>query len=251
MTSTTLLRRSVAGLAGAGVTAALTLVPTGAHAAVHAKYDAEGDAQATFATSGGSCTLTSGNADPVSSGVAFTHGTKHQSVDLDATFTNSLNSADTVRVRGHGDSALTLRKKHNDLTAFDLSVGGSIKITHSVSGSQCEASGAVFGEMSAEFSEHKKGWMTITRTTKKPGSASIYSLVDVTRNKPVAEEIFEGGHSKEVVRALLKPGKYVIEEAEAGIVAGEGNAIFAKTGRRSTVAQTVHISGSFAPLKHH
>lgn len=251
MSTSRYVRRSVAVVASVGVTAALTLVPSSAQAKVAGLYAAAGFASATFVGSGGgSCDLTSApGSNNVQSPVRhFNHGTKNASADLKATFTNSLDTSDKVTVKGHVDSSLTLKRKHHDLSAFELTVGGSVKINHTVTGSQCRATGDVVGEMAVTFTEHKKGFLTVTRDTKKPSSVVELVLENAKTGQEVAFEVYVGGPSHFVSRALLKPGTYRIDEAEAGIV---GGALLTKSAARSTkVAQTVHLSGVFTPKKH-
>lgn len=248
------LHRSVALLASAGATAALTLVPaSGAHAAVAGLYAAAAASNAEFVGSGGgTCDLTSApGSDDVTSGIRhFSHGTKHASADLKATYTNSLDTADKVTVKGHVDSSMTLKKKHNDLSAFELTVGGSVQINHTITGSQCQGSGEVLGETQVSFTEHKKGVLSLTRDTQKPNSLIELVIENAKTGQAVAFTVFEGSHSHAVSKAVLKPGTYVIAEGFAGIVAGESG-IPLKSARLSTkVAQTIDIHGVFAPKKH-
>jgi hypothetical protein len=255
MSTARYVQRSVAVLASAGATAALTLLPaTGAHASVAGMYAAAAVADASFQGSGGGdCTLTSasGSDDVQSSIKNFNHGTKHASATGKATFTNTLNSSDKVTVKTHVDSAMTLRKKHNDLSVFDLTVGGSVVVNHTVTGSQCRGSGEAIGETAVNFTEHKKGWLTLTRDTKKPNSFVEFIIVNAKNGQPVTLEIYQGDKSHSVSRALLKPGHYAIAQGIAGITAG-GGGIFAKAqsqSRSARVAQTIHIRAEFAPLK--
>jgi hypothetical protein len=245
------MRRSGALLTTAGVAAALTmLTPVAANAAVHAQYAAAAEAEANYTgpTIGGTCDLASapGSDDIQTSISSFTHGTRHKAVNMDATFASSDNGGDTVRVRGHLSSDLTIKRRHKDLTSFDLGVGGSVKITHSVSGSACEAQGDVLGEMAIVFTEHHKGYFYLTRTTKKPGSIAEFVLVNTKNNKLVTLDIFSGSKSHETSRALLKPGKYAVELAVAGITTGTGGIIL-KSGTpvSAKVARTIHLQGEF------
>jgi hypothetical protein len=246
-----IVRRSFAIVASTGVGAALALIPSGsALANVQGQYALSGNADSSVVGSGGNtCDLTSGDDSPSSSPVAFTHGTKHRSIDLNATFTNSLNSSDKVKVKGHADSALTLKKKGSDLNVFDMTIGGSVKISHTVTGSGCSGSGQLIAQTQVDFTEHKKGTFTLTRDTKKPNSFSEFVLFDLKRQKVVTLDVFEGDHSHASSRAVIKPGKYEIAMTELGILSN--NSSFLKTQALSRrVAQTIHLHGEFTPKKH-
>ena len=247
------VHRSVALLASAGATAALTLSPlAGADAAVHAEYAATGSAQASYVgpTSGGSCDLTSGVSNPVGQIRSFSNGTRHSSVDLSATFTSSDNSSDTTKVKGHADTSLTLERKGGDLASFAVSAGGSLTVKHAVAGSACQGSGEVVANLpQLVFTEHKKGWLYLTRSTKKPNSFTEFILVNEATMSAVSLDVFQGAASHVTSRALLKPGTYLIEQTLAGIAIGSAGLLKSAT-LTKTVAQTVHLQGQFKPVKH-
>lgn len=247
-----IVRRPVAVLAGTGTAVALALVPGAAHAQVAGLYAAAGESSAhyTGTGTGGTCDLTSGSASTTSSIRHFNHGTKHASADLNATYTNSLDTSDQVTVKGHLDSSLTLKRKHHDLSSFELTAGGSISINHSVIGSDCSASGEVLGEVQLQFTEHKKGYLTLTRDTKKPHSLTEIVIENVATGQEVAFSIFEGSQSHIVSKALLKPGTYQVAELLAGVSSGDAGPLPKSAPRTSKVAQTLDVSGVFAPLKH-
>jgi len=255
MTTSRLVRRSVALFAATGAAAALSFVPTGnAQAAVAGMYQAIGNSNADYtgSTPGGDCTLAVPNSDQVESPVKnFSHGTRTASVNLDATYTSTDNPSDTVRVKGHVDSTLTLKKHNRDLQSFALGVGGNVSVHHAVSGSLCSAQGTVAGVTQVAFTEHKKGWFTLTRDTKKPNSVVQVILVNLQTQKVVSFSVFEGSQSHETSRALLKPGQYELAQTEAGITAGD-NGIFLKSGApRTAKAQlSIHLSGEFKPVTH-
>ncbi len=255
MTTSRLVRRSVAAVAATGAAAALAFVPAGsAQARVAGLYAAIGTADANYTgtTVGGACNLAVPGSDSVESPVKhFGHGTRTASVNLDASYISSDNPADTTRVKGHVDSTLTLRKHNRDLRSFALGVGGAVSVHHAVSGSLCSTSGTVAGVTQVTFTEHKKGWFTLTRDTKKPNSISEVALINVKTQKIVSFDIFVGSQSHGTSRALLKPGKYELVQTEAGITAGE-NGIFLKAGapRTAKAKLTIHISGEFKPVKH-
>jgi hypothetical protein len=253
------VRRSVAVLASTGAAAALALIPAGgAHAQVKTEYIGIGQAEASFVgTGGGNCDLSSapGSNEVEGSPVTFSHGTKHVSADLKATFTNSLNTSDTVTVKGHVDSTLTVKRQPNkDLSSFDLTAGGSVKITHSVIPSQCHGSGLMAGLIEgAIFTEHKKGYFYFTRDTKKPNAETEFILLNEKTDQEVAFDIYIGGASHATSRALLKPGTYALEETITAVTGG-GGTLAGKSAQRSTkVTQTAELNGQFKPLKkkHH
>jgi hypothetical protein len=247
------VHRSLALLASAGATTALSLVPSaGAHAAVHAQYAAVGQADASYRgpTSGGTCDLTSGNDDIVGHISTFSHGTRRSSVNLGATFTSSDNSSDQVKVKGHADTSLTIKRKHNDLSAFALTAGGSLTVKHTVAGSACEGSGSVLAVLpELAFTEHKKGWLYLTRDTKQANSFTELILVNTKTDEAVSLDVYQGTKSHVTSRALLKRGSYVIEESEGGLAIGS-TGILKTAALTKTAAQTVHIQGKFKPTKH-
>jgi hypothetical protein len=253
MTMTIPLRRSGAVLTAVGVAAALTfLTPTTAHAAVQGQYAAIGSAYASYdgPTVGGTCDLSAGDNSVQSSIATFGDGTKRRSVDLDATFTASDNAADTVRVRGHVDSKLTLERKHRDLRSFELEAGGKVSISHSISGSSCAAQGTVAGVTQTIFNEHKKGWLYITRDTHKANSAVTMIVINAKTGKLVTLDFFQGTKSHSTSRALLKPGKYALYQTQAGVSVGGFGLLSAKAAPRAATAKlTISVSGEFKPIK--
>jgi hypothetical protein len=253
MTTTTFMRRTGVLVTSAGVAAALTLLtPVTANAAVHAQYGALGQANANYTgpTIGGDCTLTDGDDSTQSSVANFTHGTKHRSVNVDATFTSTDSASDTVRVKGHLDSKLTLKKKGKDLQSFEMAAGGSVKINHSVGGSACDATGVVAGQSQTLFTEHKKGWFYFTHDVKVPHAVIEAELVNLDTEKIVAVDIYIGDHSHATSRALLKPGRYGLIVV-AGVNVGNSIGIgLAKPSLRAKAKLSTTVSGEFKPLKH-
>lgn len=251
------LRRTGAVLASVGTTTALALLPVaGAQAAVVGQYAAAGEAFASFQGSGGGdCILSSaaGSNNVQSTLQTFHHGTRHASATGNATFTNTLNSADQVTVKTHVDSTMTLKRKHHDLVFLDLTAGGTVAVNHTISGSSCEGSGEALGETEVAFTESKAGWLTLTRDAKVPDSLEEFVVVNATSGKTVTLAIWQGGASHDVGRAKLKPGTYVVEAAAVGVTS-PGVGILGKAQPRSSkVAQTVHLHAAFTPLKkkHH
>jgi hypothetical protein len=154
-------------------------------------------------------------------------------------------------VKGHADTSLTLHRTHGDLTSFALGVGGNLSVQHSVAGSECQASGSVLGEMQVFFSEHKKGYLYVTRDTKKPADFTEYVLINTDTEKLVSLDFFQGGQSHQTNRALLKPGHYAIEEGELGLSVG-GSGISGRSGTLDAKAKaTVTLVGQFKPSKKH
>jgi hypothetical protein len=253
MQTSLILRRSVAVLASAGATAALALIPsTAAHASVKAEFVAEGESNAQYVgpTAGGTCDLTSGVESPESSGVTFHHGTKHQAVNLGATFTSSDNSADQVRVKGHVKSALSIKRKGGGLSSLDLTADAAVTITHTVSGSACRASGATFGVIPlVSFTESKKGTLNISYKSSKPNALLAFAVFDFATEQPIVEVVNVGSHTHGTAQVTLKPGKYAIAESEAGVFAGS---ILGKSASLSQkVAKTVEVKAVFTPKKKH
>jgi type 1 fimbria pilin len=255
MTTSSFVRRSVAAFAATGAAAALAFVPAGsAQADVAGLYAAIGNSNVNYTgtTMGGACNLAVPGSDSVESAEKhFSHGTRAASVNLDATYISSDNPADTTRVRGHVDSTLTLKKHNKDLQSFALGVGGTVSVHHAVSGSLCSAQGTVAGVTQVTFTEHKKGWFTLTRDTKKPNSVAEVALVNIKTQKLVSFDVFVGSQSHQTSRALLKPGKYELTQTEAGISAGD-QGLFLKSGAplAAKAKLSIHISGEFKPVKH-
>jgi hypothetical protein len=252
MQTSLILRRSVAVLASAGATAALALIPsTAAHASVKAEFQAQGDANAQYVgpTPLGSCDLTSGDGEPESSGVTFHHGTKHQAVNLGATFTSSDNSADKVRIKGHVKSALTIKRKGGGLSALELSADAAVTVTNTVSGSACKGTGAAFGIVPlVTFTESKKGTLNIAYTSSKPNALLAFAVYSFKTELPVVEVVNVGSHTHGTASVTLKPGKYAVAQTEAGVFSGS---IFGKRASLShKVAKTVDIKAVFTPKKH-
>jgi hypothetical protein len=253
MNSSLLFRRSVAVLASAGATTALALIPsTAAHASVKAEFVAEGEASAQYVgpTVGGTCTKTSGNQQSNSSGVTFHHGTKRQSVNLGATFTSSDNSADQVKVKGHVKSALTIKRKHGDLSSLDFSADAAVTVSNTVSGSACRGSGETFAMIPLmSFTEAKKGKLNVSFTTSKPNALIEFIVFSYKTEEPIMEVVNVGDRTQGTSQMTLKPGKYAIAETQigafSGSIAGKSASLSHKTSR------TVEVTASFTPKTHH
>jgi hypothetical protein len=245
------IRHVVATGATVGLAAAVAWLPAGgAYAGVKAQYAAAGNASASYVGSGGgTCDLKAGDNDsPQTTPVTFSDGTKKASVALDATYINSLNTADTVRVKGKIDTKLSVNKVGKDLKSFDFGAGGSVKILHSISTSDCAASGSVLGESVVQFTEHKKGWFYLTRDTSTPNTASIFALVNLKNGQLKTLDFYEGDKSHATSRAWLKPGQYGIEEMQVGFVLSEtGGPFRSGTPLKRALSLTTTLHGAFKP----
>lgn len=257
---TTSLRRALAAAVTAGATAAFTVLPAGgAHAAVRGDFGALAQSSATYTgtTSGGTCDLVHGDAGPTSPEVMFNRGTKHRSVDLDATYASSDDpTGDRVRLQGHLDSALTIHRNRRDLTSFDLSAGGTISARHSMSHSSCQGSATMLAGMSLQFTEHRTGWFYLTHTTVKPNSVIVATVYNVKNDAQVAFIEFAGGRSHLTSRAKLKPGSYAVGLAFIGFgigaqgPIGPARAALADpaAASRTRAALTTSLTGVFKPI---
>jgi hypothetical protein len=249
---TSMMRRSVAMLASAGVTTAIALLPSAAaHASVKAEFQAEGEADASYVgpTAGGSCDLTSGHDDVFSPGVTFHHGTKRQSVKLGATFTSSDNSADQVRVKGHVNSSLTVKRKGGGLSSLDLTADAAVTVSNTESGSACRGSGDLLGGIQLlNFTESKKGVLSIDYTTSKPQALIEFVVFSYKTEQSVMEVLNVGNHTHGTGQVTLKPGKYAIGETEVGAF---GGSVFAKRASLThKTSRTVEVKAAFMPKKH-
>jgi hypothetical protein len=252
MNTSLIFRRSVAVVACAGASSALALLPSaGAHASVRAEFVAEGQADASYIgpTVGGMCTLTSGDDSPSSTGVTFRHGTKHQAVNLGATFTSSDNSADQVKVKGHVQSSLTVKRKNGDLSSLDLAADAAVTVTNTVSGSACRGSGSAFGALPlVNFTESKKGRLTLTYTTSQPDALIDFIVFSYKTEEPEVEVVNVGDRTKGTAQVTLKPGKYAVAETDIGAFAGT---LIGKNASLShKTARTVEVTAAFTPRKH-
>jgi hypothetical protein len=249
---TSMMRRSVALLASAGVTTAIALLPsTAAHAIGEPTLGAEGNAHARYVgpTSGGACNQVSGTDDVNSPGVTFHHGTKHQSVNLGATFASSDNSTDRVKVKGHVNTALTIKRKGGALSSLDFTAQAAVTITNTESGSACKGSGSVFGAIPVlNFTESKKGHLNIAFATSKPEALVEFLVFSYKTDLPVTEIVNVGDHTHGTAQILLKPGKYAVAESEIGAFGGD---LLGKSASlRHKTAQAVEVKATFTPQKH-
>jgi len=253
-TSTT-VRRGVALAAAAGAAAALALVPAGADAAVHAQYGSTANAGADYTgtVAGGTCDLTSApGSDSADTPVKnlTKSGTKRSSVAINATFTNSENSADQVHVKGSYSSKLVLVKKHRDLSSMTLTGSGKMAVTNSLRfGSDCSGSGTAAGLTTILFSEHHKGRLVVTRDTSK-SAVSIIVLVNIKTGKLVVLDFFQGDQSHSVSKATIKPGTYAVEEAASGVSAGSAGILLKSGSAPSRAAIATSLKLEFVPFKH-
>jgi hypothetical protein len=148
------------------------------------------------------------------------------------------------------DTKLTLERKGRDLRSFELAAGGRLKVTHGISGSSCTAQGSLGGITQTVFTEHKKGWLYITRETHKPNSATIAFVLDMKKEKLLTLDYFQGGKSHATSRVLLKPGKYALYQAQVGLTTGTTGIFTAKgSPLAAKVKLTTTLSGEFKPIK--
>jgi hypothetical protein len=254
MTTTTLLRRTGVLLVSTGTAAALALLPSAAHASVHSVYGAQGNADATYVgpTSGGTCTLTSGLDSVTTTPTTFSHGTRNKSVSINATFTSSDSASDQVQVKGHLNSTLTIKRSHRDLKSFHLQTGGKLTTAHTVSGSACQGSGSLLAGSSTgtTFTEHKKGKITLTRTTKKANTVAEFVLINMKSNKLIHLEVVEGSApGTSTATAKIKPGTY--EMAGVGGIFTGAQSILKSPQRVSKVNVSTDLLLTFKPHKKH
>ena len=99
------------------------------------------------------------------------------------------------------------------------------------------------------FSEHRKGWFTITRDTTKPNSVVQFVLVNVKNGKLVTFSIFAGSRSHETSRALLKPGRYALAQLQAGVTSSQSGIFLKSPDRAATTALSIHVKGEFTPKR--
>jgi hypothetical protein len=125
-----------------------------------------------------------------------------------------------VRLRAHSGADLTVRKKNRDLKSFELAVGGSVKVTHSIANSTCDGQGLGGAAFQIAFTEHHKGRLFLTRDTLKRHSISEFLLLDADTGKLVTLDLFAGDQSHATSRAELKPGRYIVQFALAGVSTG-------------------------------
>jgi hypothetical protein len=253
MSTRTFVHRSVAILAGTGAAAALALIPSASHATVQAAYVAAAETDANYIgpTSGGQCDLSSPASQHETTPVDFSHGTKRRSAQITAKYTSSDNGSDQVTVKGNVSSSLTLKKSHNDLRSLDLKTGGSVKISHTESGSACMGTAeALAGLEGMIFTEHKKGTFTLTRNMKQANSVSEFELVNAKTDQPVVLDVSSGaGTSHATFKAAIKPGTYEIM-AFCG-VSSPGNVILKSAQRTTKVSLRNEMLAVFTPAKKH
>jgi hypothetical protein len=234
-------RRTIAVTASAGLAAALAWLPAGpASAAVVAQFVAQGSA-----TTSPSCTLTAGADQPSSAGTTFSSGTRSQSVDLDATFTNTGDPTDTVSMAGHYTAGMTIANRGGDLSKLVATGKGGLGITAAQgSASAClpQAFIDLFGFF--EFTESQSGWIYVDRTTVPEQGVALTSVADEATSKAIALDVWQGAGSSALSRGFLTPGTFGGEIA-VGLTAGNVPPIIPfKSAPQSTIAVTFHRSGS-------
>jgi hypothetical protein len=236
------VRRTVAVTASVGVAAALTWLPAApASAAVAAQYGAQGTA-----STSSSCTLSTGaGSDSPSSPLStFHHGTRKHSVNLDAGFTNTGDSSDTVEMIGHYSSSMTLGRKHGDLTKVLLSGNGKVSIQSSKgNATACEPQAAVDAVALGGFTEGRPGWLLVDRQTVPKQGIALALVENTSTDNTVVFDLWQGRASHTTGRGFVKPGSYSFEIA-VGLTAGNFPPILLKRAPKSTIAMVFHKAGS-------
>jgi len=250
MINSALLKRSAALLATTASAAALTLIPASqAQALGPSGFVVSGNASADWTGSGGgSCTLTSspGSDEVSTTPVNFQHGTRSRTLDMAATFTNSLDSTDRVKVKGHMKSTLTLRKYGNgDFRLLDLAASASLTTTHTVTGSHCAGSGSIgSGMLTKPFKVSKRGKLAVSYQASNPQAIIEVVVVKASNGRSVVTLESFGSHLKGSVGATLKPGQYVLLGAAVGVSTGQSGIAKATTLRQST-SNDLHLRMAF------
>lgn len=250
MINSALLKRSAALLATTASAAALTLIPASqAQALGPSGFVVSGNASADWTGSGGgSCTLTSspGSDEVGTTPVNFQHGTRSRTLDMAATFTNSLDSTDRVKVKGHMRSTLTLRKYGNgDFRLLNLAATGSVTTKHTVAGSHCAGSGSMgSGLLAKPFKVSKRGRLAVSYQAANPHALVELIVVKASNGHSVVTLESLASHLKGSAGATLKPGQYVLFGAAVGVFSGS-SAITKATALRQSTSNDLHLRVAF------
>jgi hypothetical protein len=250
MINSALLKRSAALLATTASAAALTLIPASqAQALGPSGFVVSGNASADWTGSGGgSCTLTSspGSDEVSTTPVNFQRGTRSRTLDMAATFTNSLDSTDRVKVKGHLKSTLTLRKYGNgDFRLLNLAATGSLTTKHTVAGSHCAASGTMgSGILVKPFKVSKRGKLAVSYQAANPRAIVELVVVKASNGHSVVTLESVAGHLKGSAGAALKPGQYLMFVAAVGVYTGP-SAITKVAALRQSTSNDLHLRMAF------
>lgn len=227
-------------LSACGVLAsALAWLPAqSSSAAVSAQFSALGRADTSSA-----CPLTAGVDDPESHGAHLASGKKKRSVKLDATFTNTGDPTDIVRMTGRYTGTLAVTKKAGDLTRARMQGSGNVAIDADLGGrTKCAPAAMVDTHATLQFTEHRRGWLYAERTTGDRWGLSELTVQNTDTSEPVIFDVFQGRESHATSRGFVAPGSYAGLMA-VGLAAGD-QGITLKASPRSSLNLVFHRSGS-------
>jgi hypothetical protein len=237
MSSSSRLRRLLAASACGGLAAGLAWLPADpASAQVQFQFAARASAEVSS-----SCTLTSGDADVTSQTPILTHGKENRSVAMDATFTATGDSTDTVHATGHISGTAAISKKGPNLSRGTVTGSGAVALHNSKgSSTDCDPDATVSSTVEMLFTEGAKGWLYVQRSTVSKAAVSEV-IVQSSSGRAVVFELYQGGASKASTRAFVKPGTF---SAAMGVGATAGASIFLKSPQRNSVSMVFHKAGS-------
>lgn len=202
---------------GALVTGLGLVTPPATAAPVTQVYIAQGTSDAAS-----SCSVTSGNSFSTVGPKTLLHGRAKGAVNLVTTWTDGSNSSDATSVSGHYGGKTHLTTKHGAFNAATLTGSGSISINRSLgSSSVCDVSASVLNAIET-ITTQPAGWYYVTRSTTKSSLVEmvVADATDLSLNKPIIFEGYQGGVNKVTQRAFVTSGQYVTLLA-AGIQAGD------------------------------
>jgi hypothetical protein len=234
-------RRVLAVSASVAMAAGLAWLPAGpASAAVSAQF-----AAAASASTSASCTLTSGAANPASSTSNFSSGTRTHTVNLDAGFTNTGDSTDTVNMIGHYSSTMKIAKQNGNLSKAVMTGQGSVSIDASKgSATACDPTALVAGvAQTMTFTEQRSGWLYVHRQTVPKAGLAVAAVANNTTGGAVVLDIYQGHASDAIERGFVKPGSYGAEVL-VGLSAGNEPLIFLKGAQQSSISMQFFKAGS-------
>jgi hypothetical protein len=237
MSSSSRPRRFLAASACCALAAGLAWLPAGP-ASAQVKFQFAASASAEVSSS---CTLTSGDPSVSSATPILTHGKRNRSVAMDATFTATGDSTDTVHATGHISGTVAVSKKGRNLGKAVVTGSGAVAL-HNSKGTNtvCDPNATVSSNMEMLFSEGAKGWLYVQRSTAfKAGASEV--IVQTSSNKAVVFELYQGGPSHSSTRAFVKPGSFSAAMA-VGVTAGQS--IILKSQPRNFVSMVFHKAGS-------
>jgi len=175
----------------------------------------------------------------------FTHGHKAFSVDLDATYTDTVtpDPTDTVHMTGHYAGDVHLTRKGGNLSRAVISGHGNVAMDAAKGDATlCDPQAAMLSAFQTQFTETQKGWLYVERTTPPKMGVTEVITQNVTTGDPVVFEIYQGSASHATSRGFVTPGSYQGLMA-AGLTAGNVG-IFLKNATTSTLSMEFHKVGS-------